>query len=112
MTYKRKPDIMFNPPHPGEVLREECIKPLGMTIKEAAFKLGITRQSLSDIVNCHASISVAMALKLAKVPGVTKHKESAECDAAKLYLSGTTSSSYDWYCDKVLYWADHYEDRL
>lgn len=54
----------------------------------------------------------AMALKLAKVSGVTKHKESAECKAAKLYLSGTTSSKYDWYCDKVLYWADHYKKLL
>lgn len=54
----------------------------------------------------------AMALKLAKVPGVTKHKESAECDAAKLYLSGTTSGSYNWYCDRVLYWADNYEKLM
>ena len=66
MTYKRETDIMFNPPHPGEILREECIKPLGITIKEAALKLGITRQNLSDIVNRKAGISPAMALKLAK----------------------------------------------
>lgn len=66
MSYERETDIMFNPPHPGEILREECIKPLGLTIKEAAFKLGITRQNLSDIVNCKAGISTAMALKLAK----------------------------------------------
>jgi antitoxin HigA-1 len=66
MMYEREVDIMFNPPHPGEILREECIKPLGITIKEAAIKLGITRQNLSDIVNCKMSISPAMALKLAK----------------------------------------------
>lgn len=54
----------------------------------------------------------AMALKLAKVPGVTKHKKSAECSAAKLYLSGTTSSKYDWYCDKVHYWADNYKKLI
>jgi len=54
----------------------------------------------------------AMAIKLAKVPGVTSHKESAECDAAKLYLSGTTSSKYNWYCEKVLYWAENYKDKL
>ena len=66
MTYKRETDVMFNPPHPGEILREECIKPLGITIKEAALKLGITRQNLSDIINCKAGISPAMALKLAK----------------------------------------------
>lgn len=54
----------------------------------------------------------AMALKLAKVPGVTSHKKSAEKDAAKLYLSGTTSSKYNWYGEKVLYWADNYEKLL
>lgn len=54
----------------------------------------------------------AMGLKLAKVPGVTDHKKSAERNAAKIYLSGTTSSKYDWYADKVLYWADNYERLL
>jgi antitoxin HigA-1 len=66
MTYKRETDIMFNPPHPGEILREDCIKPLGLTIKEAALKLGITRQNLSDIVHCKTAISPAMAIKLGK----------------------------------------------
>lgn len=51
----------------------------------------------------------AMALKLAK--GGAKSK-SGECNAAKLYLSGTTSSSYNWYCDRVKYWADNYERLL
>ena len=55
---------------------------------------------------------MAMALKLAKVPGVTSHKRSAEKNAAKLYLSGTTSSTYDWYGEKVLYWADNYKKLL
>ncbi len=55
---------------------------------------------------------MAMALKLVKVPGVTSHKRSAEKNAAKLYLSGTTSSAYDWYGEKVLYWADNYEKLL
>lgn len=51
----------------------------------------------------------AMGLKLAK-GGATSKK--GECNAAKLYLSGTTSSKYDWYCDKVLYWADNYEKLI
>ena len=54
----------------------------------------------------------AMALKLAKVPGVTSGKSSAECNAAKLYLSGTTSSTYNWYCEKVQYWADNYKKLI
>ncbi len=53
-----------------------------------------------------------MALKLAKVPGVTSGKKSAECDASKLYLSGTTSSRYDWYCERVQYWSKNYEKLL
>ncbi len=57
---------MFNPPHPGIILGEDCIKPLGLTIKEAAFKMGITRQNLSDIVNGKTAISPVMALKIAK----------------------------------------------
>ena len=52
---------------------------------------------------------MAMALKLAK-GGATK--KSGECNAAKLYLSGTTSKTYNWYCEKVLYWADNYEAKL
>lgn len=51
----------------------------------------------------------AMGLKLAR-GGATK--KSGECNAAKLYLSGTTSSKYNWYCQKVLYWADNYERLL
>ncbi|MCX6765646.1 MAG: lytic murein transglycosylase [Candidatus Moranbacteria bacterium] len=52
---------------------------------------------------------VAMGLKLAK-GGATK--KSGECNAAKLYLSGTTSSKYNWYCQRVLYWANNYERLL
>lgn len=50
-----------------------------------------------------------MALKLAKGGATSK---SGECNAAKLYLSGTTSSKYQWYCDRVKYWADNYESKL
>jgi peptidoglycan hydrolase CwlO-like protein len=51
----------------------------------------------------------AMGLKLAR-GGATK--KSGECNAAKLYLSGTTSSKYNWYCQKVLYWANNYEKLM
>lgn len=57
---------MYNPAHPGEVLREMYIKPLGLTITEAAQRLGVPRQRLSQIVNGKASISPDMALRLAK----------------------------------------------
>lgn len=52
---------------------------------------------------------MAMGLKLARGGATSK---SGECNAAKLYLSGTTSSKYNWYCEKVLYWAKNYEDKL
>ncbi|MDO8529254.1 MAG: lytic murein transglycosylase [bacterium] len=52
---------------------------------------------------------MAMGLKLAR-GGATSKK--GECNAAKLYLSGTTSNTYNWYCEKVLYWADNYEAKL
>lgn len=57
---------MYNPCHPGEIIREECLKPLGLTVTEAALKLGVSRKALSDIVNEKAGISPLMALRLAK----------------------------------------------
>lgn len=66
MEYIRETDIMFNPPHPGELIREEYIKPLGITITQAARNLGVTRKALSDVVNEKAGISPTMALRLAK----------------------------------------------
>lgn len=57
---------MFNPPHPGEILREEVLKPLNLSVTKAAVMLGISRKVLSDIVNQKAGISPAMSLKLGK----------------------------------------------
>ena len=51
---------------------------------------------------------VAMAVKLSDVPGVTNHNVVSERNAAKLYLSGTTSRRYDWYANRILYWATNY----
>jgi addiction module HigA family antidote len=55
---------MHNPPHPGEVLRELCLEPLGLTITEAATGLGVSRKTLSAILNGRAGISPEMALRL------------------------------------------------
>lgn len=49
---------------------------------------------------------VAMAIKLSDVPGVTMHSTAAERNAAKLYLSGTTSWQYNWYANQVVYWKE------
>ena len=62
---------MKKPPHPGEIVRDLCIEPLGLTVKQAAEGLGISRKVLSDILNGHAGVSAAMALRLAKAFGST-----------------------------------------
>ena len=55
---------MHNPPHPGEVLRSLCLEPLGLTITEAARALGVSRKTLSGILNGRAGISPEMAIRL------------------------------------------------
>ena len=62
---------MHNPPHPGEIVRHECLEPLGLTVTRAAQGLGITRQALSDLVNGKAGVSVEMAMRLSKAFGST-----------------------------------------
>ncbi len=57
---------MHNPPHPGEVLRELCIQPLGLTVTETAKSLGISRKTLSALLNGRAGISPEMAIRLSK----------------------------------------------
>ena len=60
---------MYNPPHPGGVVRRQCVEPLGLSVTRAAQGLGVTRQALSDLVNEKASISVEMAFRLSKAFG-------------------------------------------
>ncbi len=56
--------------------------------------------------------AVAVALKLSDVYGVTAHNRLAERNAAKLYLSGTTSWRYDWYANQIFYWAENYKSLM
>ena len=58
--------LMHNPPHPGEIIREDCLKPLGVSVTKAAEGLGISRQQLSAIVNGRSGISPEMAIRLSK----------------------------------------------
>jgi len=55
---------MTNPPHPGEILKHDVLADLGLQIGEAADRLGISRVSLSRVLNGHASISPALAMRL------------------------------------------------
>lgn len=57
---------MHDPAHPGEVIREACLRPLGLTVTEAARGLGVTRKTLSDLLNGHSGVSPDMAIRLEK----------------------------------------------
>ena len=56
--------LMHNPPHPGEIIKELCLEPLGLSITEAAEALGVSRKTLSSIINGKAGISPEMAVRL------------------------------------------------
>ena len=62
---------MKNPPHPGSFVLRQCIEPLGLTIKDEAAALGVTRTTLSELVNGKRGISAEMAVRLSKVFGGT-----------------------------------------
>ena len=60
---------MHDPPHPGEIIREQCLEPLGLTITAAAKGLGVTRKALSELLNGHSGLSPEMAIRLSKAFG-------------------------------------------
>lgn len=62
---------MHNPPHPGEIIREMCLEPIGLTVTDTAKALKVTRKTLSSILNGRSGISPEMALRLSKVFGRT-----------------------------------------
>ena len=56
--------MMHNPPHPGEIIRELCLKPLDISVSDAARALDVSRKALSELLNGHTGISPEMALRL------------------------------------------------
>src|SRR5271169_4718233 len=60
---------MKNPVHPGRILREDCLEPLGLTVTAVAKVLGVTRQALNNVVNGKSGISPEMAIRLSKAFG-------------------------------------------
>jgi addiction module HigA family antidote len=62
---------MHDPPHPGEIIRDQCLEPLGLSVTDAAKGLGVTRKALSELLNGHAGISPEMAIRLEKAFGST-----------------------------------------
>ena len=75
--------MMHNPPHPGELLREEVIIELGLSVTEVAERLGMSRVALSRVLNTRAAISPALAIRL----------ERAGVSTAKAWL--TMQLNYD-----------------
>lgn len=61
---------MKNPPHPGDFIRTEIIKPAGLSVTAAAVALGVSRPALSSLLNSNAALSGEMALRIEKAFGV------------------------------------------
>lgn len=61
---------MHNPPHPGEMLRDDILPALGLSVTDAAEQLGVARPTLSKVLNGRAAISPEMALRLEKWLGI------------------------------------------
>jgi addiction module HigA family antidote len=87
-----QPMTMKNPPHPGGVVLRQCIEPLELTITDAAEALGVTRNTLSELVNEKRGISPEMAPKKA---GLCNRRNTTlhRCAAAASSLSGLNSHS-------------------
>ena len=62
---------MHTPPHPGRIVRQECLEPLGLSVTDAAQRLGVNRNTLNNLVNGRAGISPEMAVRLSKAFGST-----------------------------------------
>jgi len=62
---------MKNPPHPGQLVKHECVEALNLSVTKAADILGVTRQALSNIINGKSGISPEMAIRLSKAFGST-----------------------------------------
>jgi antitoxin HigA-1 len=78
---------MKKPPHPGGFVLRQCIEPLGLSITAAAAHLGVTRTTLSELVNARRGISPEMAVRLAKVFGGSAESwliQQAQYDLAQL----------------------------
>ena len=85
---------MHNPPHPGEVLRELCLEPLGISVTEAAQALGTSRKNLSAILNGKAGISPEMAVRLSIAFDTSSESWLAQQAQYELGKSNSTATSY------------------
>ncbi|MCY3669905.1 MAG: HigA family addiction module antitoxin, partial [Alphaproteobacteria bacterium] len=79
---------MNDPVHPGAIVREDCLKPLGLSVTEGAKRLGVGRQTLSNLVNEKASVSIEMAYRLSKAFGSTPETWLGMQDSETLEVMG------------------------
>lgn len=63
--------MMHDPPHPGELIRELCMKPLDLSVTRTAKALGVSRKALSELLNGHTGVSAEMAVRLSKAFGTS-----------------------------------------
>lgn len=63
--------IMRKPTHPGNILKEEVITPLGLSVTQAAIDLGVSRKALSELLNEHSSLSPEMAIRIGRATNTT-----------------------------------------
>jgi addiction module HigA family antidote len=86
-TERNQVMMMKNPPHPGGVVLRQCIEPFGMSITDAAAALGVTRNTLSELVNGKRGISPEMAVRISTVFGGTEDgwlAQQAQYDLAQV----------------------------
>jgi len=74
---------MHNPPHPGQIIRQLCLEPLGMSVTEAASALGVGRKTLSALLNGRAGISPEMAVRLSIAFGTSSESWMKPADAVR-----------------------------
>jgi len=86
---------MHNPPHPGEILREFCIEPLELSVTRAAEALGVSRKTLSAILNGRSGISPEMAIRLSKAFGTSAESWLNQQVQYDLWLAEQNSQDMD-----------------
>ena len=87
---------MKNPPHPGTVVLHDCIVPLGLSITDAATALGVTRNTLSELVNARRGISPEMAIRLSKAFGASAESWLTQQANYELAQVSTNSIKVKW----------------
>ncbi len=81
---------MYNPPHPGEIIKEDVLEAEGISVTEASRQLGVSRVTLSRLLNGKSGISVDMALRLSQWLGTTPELWLRMQDSCDLWQAGKT----------------------